>query len=95
MTASEMAVVESSARICVTGNRSFTSGFENGVNLQSAEYSTQTDCARTDSVMIMTTFLRVAPAGGRAARSATFSGVRGPGWRRSTVSLWSQCARAS
>src|SRR5262245_24852872 len=76
MTAREMAVVESSARICVSGIRSLTMAFENGVYLQSAEYSTHTLCARTDSVTIMTTFRRREGVG---VNDGTGSGVRCPG----------------
>ena len=76
MIASEIAVVESSARTCVKGKRSGAAAFENGVKSHSSSCATHTLVERTLSVTTKRTF-----RGGRAAgrNEGTARGVRGPG----------------
>src|SRR5450755_2729417 len=83
-TASDTAVVESSARIWENPKRSGRSALVYGVVAQSAEGTLQASVARTLSVT-MKRRLRLAP---ERAMGGTGVGVRGPGCARST---WLSC----
>ena len=85
MTASEIAVVESSARICRSGMRFGRGGVREGrVDAVGVVRRRRCSSTRTDSVRTKRT---LRGAAGVATSAGTGSGVRGPGWTRSTVSL--------
>ena len=77
MTASEIAVVESTARIWPSGSRFGAAAFEKGVEGQSAVYATHVLDARTDSVRTRRTFAFALR--GRREAAGTGVGDRGPG----------------